>query len=86
MSGASDSKFAARQMNGTTELKFPTLLEGEALAMWMELTEDQQKSYATAKKEMEANLLALYHWRTFIDANCSLKKLYLFSFTNSSDS
>ena len=32
-------------------LKLPTLLEGEALAVWLELTEEQQETYATAKKE-----------------------------------
>ena len=42
--------------DGTMALKLPTLLEGEALAVWIELTEDQQKSYATAKKEMVAKM------------------------------
>lgn len=30
-------------------LKLPTLLEGEALAVWMDLSENQQKSYGDAK-------------------------------------
>ena len=30
-------------------LKLPTLLEGEALAIWLELSEDEQATYATAK-------------------------------------
>ena len=29
--------------------KFPTLLEGEVLAAWMELTEDKRKDFAVAK-------------------------------------
>ena len=42
----------------TKALKLPTLLEGEALAVWLELTEEQQKLiiYATAKKEISAAL------------------------------
>ena len=36
----------------TIALKLPTLLEGEALAVWLELNEEQQQSYATAKKEL----------------------------------
>ena len=28
--------------------KLPTLLEGEALAVWLELSEEQQESYAAA--------------------------------------
>ena len=34
----------------TPVLKLPTLLEGEALAIWLELSEEQQGDYATAKK------------------------------------
>ena len=32
--------------------KLPTLLEGEALAVWLELTTEQQDDYAGAKKEI----------------------------------
>lgn len=35
--------------NDMMALKLPTLLEGEALAIWMDLTEDQQKSFTDAK-------------------------------------
>ena len=31
-------------------LKLPTLLDGEALVIWFELTQDEQKDYATTKK------------------------------------
>ena len=40
-------------MNDATKaLKLPTLLEGEALAVWLELSEKQQECYATAKEEI----------------------------------
>ena len=35
--------------NDMMALKLPTLLEGEALAVWMDLSEDQQKSYNDSK-------------------------------------
>lgn len=40
-------------------LKLPTLLEGEALAVWLELSEDQQTHYPTAKKEILAALMPM---------------------------
>ena len=39
----------------TQALKMPTLLEGEALAIWMELEEDNQKDYKTAMKDYREN-------------------------------
>ena len=33
-------------------LKLPTLLEGEALAVWMELSEEEQENYQRAKAQM----------------------------------
>lgn len=33
-------------------LKLPTLLEGEALAVWLELTEDEQTDYAVTKRKI----------------------------------
>jgi len=33
-------------------LKLPTLLEGEALAVWLELTEEEQKDYKVTKKKI----------------------------------
>ena len=38
--------------NDKKALKLPTLLEGEALAVWLELTEDEQKDYAATKKKI----------------------------------
>ena len=39
--------------------KPPTLLEGEALAVWLELTDDQQKDYAAIKKAMEKAMMPM---------------------------
>ena len=33
-------------------LKLPTLLEGEALAVWMELSEAEKEDYKSAKTQM----------------------------------
>ena len=33
-------------------LKLPTLLEGEALAVWMELSETEKEDYTSAKTQM----------------------------------
>ena len=40
---------ANRWTEGTPALKLPTLLEGEALAVWLELSKEQQADYTTAK-------------------------------------
>ena len=44
------------QANGWNDemkaLRLPTLLEGEALAVWLELSQDEQKNIATAKEKM----------------------------------
>ena len=42
--------------DATMALKLPTLLEGEALAVWTELTADEQNDYKTAKKQMVAKM------------------------------
>ena len=38
--------------NDKMALKLPTLLEGEALAVWLELTLEEQKDYAITKKKI----------------------------------
>ena len=38
--------------NDKMALKLPTLLEGEALAIWLELTEDEQRDYTVTKKKI----------------------------------
>ena len=42
--------------NATMTLKLPTLLEGEALAVWLELSDAEQKDYKAAKKQMIAKM------------------------------
>jgi len=39
--------------------KFPTLLKGEALAVWLELSSEQQDYYAVTKKAMEKAMLPM---------------------------
>ena len=39
--------------------KLPTVLEGEALAVWLELQETQQENYAAAKKEISKALMPM---------------------------
>ena len=38
--------------NEATAKRLPTLLEGEALAVWLELSEAEQKSYKDAKAKI----------------------------------
>ena len=43
----------ANQWNAATQaLKLPTLLEGEALAIWLELSTEQKADYAVAKEHL----------------------------------
>ena len=41
----------------TKAKKLPTLLEGEALAIWMELSEDEQKDFDDAKKKIAERIV-----------------------------
>ena len=45
VSGSSSLRFVVGPTDGTMQkaLKLPTLLEGEALAIWLEMTEEQQR-------------------------------------------
>ena len=52
----------------TIALKLPTLLEGKALNVWLELSEEQQQSYATAKKELCIALIPI----EFVSLNNSI--------------
>ena len=50
----------ANGWNGETKAKkLPTLLEGEALAIWLELTETEQKDYAVSRKKITEKLLPI---------------------------
>ena len=40
-------------------IKLPTLLEGEALAVWLELTLEQHMDYETAKKEIQNTIMLM---------------------------
>ena len=48
-------KSSAKQMgwtHGTKALKLPTLVEGEAHVVWLELTESEQADHEVAKKTL----------------------------------
>ena len=53
-SGLSGLRSVAEPMSGQMlqVLKLPTLLEGEALAVWMELSEEEQENYQRVKAQM----------------------------------
>ena len=62
MNGSKDLTFVVEQMDGdesTQALKLPTLLEGEALAIWLELTVEQQGNYAMAKTEIIKTIMPM---------------------------
>ena len=40
-------------------VKMPTLLEGEALAAWLDLAEETKKDYETAKKQLIDGLMPI---------------------------
>ena len=42
--------------NDTKAVKLPTLLEGEALAVWLDLTEEQQGDYSVTVEELKKKL------------------------------
>ena len=41
----------------TKALKLPMLLEGEALATWLDLSKDEQGNYETAKEKLTGKLM-----------------------------
>jgi len=43
----------------TQALKLPTLLEGEALAVWLELSEDEQSSMETIKRKLKEKMMPM---------------------------
>ena len=40
-------------------LKLPALLEGEVLAVWLELTQDEQKNYETTKQKIIDSIMPM---------------------------
>ena len=51
---------ANRWNNDTKAVKLPTLLEGEAIAVWLELTAEQQADYAVAKERIITALMICF--------------------------
>ena len=43
--------------NATKALKLPTLLEGEALAAWLELSKEQRSNYEVAKQALVGKMM-----------------------------
>ena len=43
----------------TKAIKLPTLLEGEALAIWLELSEEEQGSYEEARKQIQGKMMPM---------------------------
>ena len=64
----------ANEWNDEMEAKkLPTLLEGEAIAVWFELTQEEQESYSSAKEKIIEQMaparfvsLANFHKRTLL--------------------
>ena len=48
---------ANKWMDATKVAKFPTLMEGEAIAIWLELSEEQQHDYNVARKEITTTMI-----------------------------
>ena len=44
---------------GAKATRLPTLLEGEALAIWLELSGEEQGDYGVAKKKMEEAMMPM---------------------------
>ena len=45
--------------DATKALKLPTLLEGEALAIWLELSEEEQSDYKSAKEKLTSKMMPM---------------------------
>ena len=59
VSGSSSLRFVVGPTDGTMQkaLKLPTLLEGEALAIWLEMTEEQQRDIKTVKETLISKMM-----------------------------
>ena len=64
--------------------KMPTLLEGEALVTWLELTAEQQASYDLATKNILERMgpVRFVSMMTFIADGCILASHCLYTVTN----
>jgi len=58
--GSRGSKYVQKQMWCHRQTRVvPTLLEGEALIIWLELTTEQQDDYNTAKEVIEKAIVPM---------------------------
>ena len=77
----------ANDWNAATKAtKLPTLLE-EALAVWLELTEEDKEDYSKAKKRLKTSYFRLPFQLSISSTreHCSQVKLYLYSYMTSKD-
>jgi len=59
-SGFNGLKYVLKPTDTVAQAKnLPILVEGEALAVWLELTDDQQKYYVATKKAMEGAMMPM---------------------------
>ena len=62
LSGFSGLKYALPPIPGKTRVKavkLPTLLEGEALAVWLELSDEDKKDYKKAKEHLCKSMMPM---------------------------
>ena len=68
--------------NDTKALKLPTLLEGEALAVWLELPEEEWVCYANAKKAENGAQSLICLWVIFTSVDFTQASQFLCMYTN----
>ena len=64
-------------------IKLPTLLEGEALAVWLDFTEEEQGDYSVTVDKLKRKLAptgGFHRWKHFTHGSCNLAKRYPFSY------
>ena len=61
-------------------VKLLTLLEDEVLAVWLDLTEEQQSDYLVTVNKLKSKQLAsdFHHWKQFTHGSCNLANHYHF--------
>ena len=63
-------------------VKLPTLLEGEALAVWLDFTKEEQSDYSVTVDKLKWKLapMRFHRWKHFTHGSCNLVKHYPFSY------